>query len=140
MNFTQTACNYTEIGRETIYKKLKPDIAYELQRMTRNIYENNKVELADNKLSTYSAQKGKCAITGIFLKADMVEIHHKKPVSLGGTDDYANLTAVHKDAHKLIHASVEETIERYKLRLQLNVKQLKKLNTYRSKCNLIKLV
>lgn len=140
MNFSQEICNYTEQGRETIYKKLKPNVTTEINRLMKNIYEYNTVELADNKLSKYSAQKGNCSITGNFLYADEVEMHHKKPISLGGTDEFANLIAIHKDIHKLIHATTNQTIDRYMNKLKLNVKQLEKLNKYRKNCNLISLV
>ncbi len=139
-NFTQGICNYTEQGREMRYKKLKPDVTNEINRLIKNIYKHNTVELADNKLSKYSSQKGNCSITGNFLYADEVEIHHKKPNSLGGTDEYANLVAIHKDVHKLIHATTNKTIDRYMNKLKLNVKQLEKLNKYRKECNLINLV
>lgn len=140
MNFSQDICNYTEQGRETIYNKLKPDVTTEINRLMKNIYEYNTVELADNKISKYSAQKGNCLITGNFLYADEVEIHHKKPVSIGGTYEFANLIAIHKDIHKLIHATTTETIERYMQKLNLNVKQIEKVNKYRKECNLISLV
>lgn len=139
-NFTQETCNYTNYGRELIYKKLKSDITIEMNKFMKNIYKYNTVELADNKLSKYSAQKGNCLITGKFLYANEIEIHHKKPLSLGGTDEFDNLIAIHKDVHKLIHATTNETIDRYRNKLQLNVKQLKKLNQYRKECNLINLV
>lgn len=139
MNFSQDICNYTKQGRELIYKKLKPNVTAEINRLMENIYEYNTVELADNKLSKYSAQKGNCAITGNFLYAEEVEIHHKLPKYLGGTDEFANLIVVHKDIHKLIHATTSETIERYMQKLNLNVKQMKKLNKYRKECNLINL-
>lgn len=106
----------------------------------KNIYEYNKVELADNKPSKYSAQKGKCLITGKFLYADEVEVHHITPREIGGTDKFKNLIVIHKDAHKLIHATTNETIDRYMNKLQLNEKQVKSLNKYREKCNLINLV
>lgn len=139
MNFSQNICNYTVEGRSIIHEKLQVDIATTIQQLSKTIYEYNTLELADNKLSVYSSQRGKCAITNKFLLVDEVEFHHKTPKSLGGTDEYKNLVAIHKSVHKLIHATKIETIERYKIELQLDAKQLKKLNTYRKKCNLINL-
>ncbi|MBP1932038.1 group II intron reverse transcriptase/maturase [Ammoniphilus resinae] len=66
---------------------------------------NRSVEYMDNRLSRYSMQKGKCAITGIFLSAENVHCHHKVPVHLGGTDKFSNLIIIHKEIHTLIHAS-----------------------------------
>lgn len=140
MNFSQEISNYTEIGREFVHKKLKPEVTIEIQKLMKNIYKYNTVELADNKLSKYSAQKGKCLITSNFLYADEIEIHHITPIKRGGSDKFDNLIAVHKDIHKLIHAKTKETVNRYMNKLQLNVRQLEKLNKYRKKCNLISLV
>ena len=140
MNFKQEICNYTKNGRKIIHDELKPDITTEIHNIAKTIYEYNTVELADNKLSKYSAQKGICPVTKKFLYAYEVEFHHKKPVSLNGTDEYRNLVAVHKDVHKLIHATKNETIEKYMIKLQLNDEQLKKINKFRKECNLFNLV
>lgn len=59
---------------------------------------------------------------------------------MGGTDEFNNLVIVHKDVHKLIHATREKTIERYRNILQVDGKQLKKLNQFRKVCNLVALV
>jgi RNA-directed DNA polymerase len=59
---------------------------------------------------------------------------------MGGTDEFSNLVIVHEDVHRLIHATNEETIKRYRNILQLDGKQLKKLNQFRKVCNLIALV
>ena len=59
---------------------------------------------------------------------------------MSGTDEFKNLVIVHEDVHRLIHATNEKTIERYRNILQLDGKQLKKLNQYRNVCNLIALV
>jgi RNA-directed DNA polymerase len=59
---------------------------------------------------------------------------------MGGTDEFNNLVIVHRDVHRLMHATSENTIERYRNVLQLNGKQLKKLNQFRKVCNLVALV
>ena len=85
-------------------------------------------------------QSGKCAITGKFLVAEEVHCHHRIPRHMGGPDEFKNLVIVHRNVHKLIHATETETIERYKSLLQLDGKQLDKLNQFRKKCNLVALV
>ncbi len=47
---------------------------------------------------------------------------------------------VHENVHWLIHATDEKTILRYRSLLQLDGKQLKKLNHFRKGCNLVALV
>ena len=60
-----------------------------------------------------------------------IHCHHKVPVSNGGSDEYANLILVSKAVHILIHASSELTIEKYLKSLNLDNKQLEKLNKLR---------
>ena len=90
----------------------------------------------DNKISLYAAQYGKCAILGIVLDIEDIHCHHKLPKHLGGKDSYQNLVIVHKDVHKLIHAVKPETICKYLSKLNLDSKQLKKVNSLRKQAQL----
>lgn len=89
----------------------------------------------DNRISLYCAQFGKCAITGKLLAIGDIHCHHKRPRHLGGTDEYKNLVIVGEDVHRLIHATTPETIRKYMDKLNLDSKQLKKLNKLRSLAN-----
>ena len=89
----------------------------------------------DNRISLYCAQFGKCAVTGKLLEIGDIHCHRKLPRYLGGTDEYKNLVIVCEDVHRLIHATNPETIRKYMNRLDLDVKQLKKLNKLRSLAN-----
>ena len=60
-----------------------------------------------------------------------IRCHHKVPLENGGTDKYSNLVLVTEAVHLLIHATLEETIQKYLKQLQLNKKQLEKLNKLR---------
>ena len=87
------------------------------------------IEYADNRISLYLAQKGKCAVTGEeFTSKDEIHCHHKLPKSKGGTDDYHNLILVTETVHKLIHATNAEIIQKY---LQICKPDMKKLNVLR---------
>ena len=103
-------------------------------------YGKDNLEIADNRISRYSMQLGKCAVTGEFLISNQVHCHHKLPRHMGGTDEFNNLVIVHEGVHRLIHATSEKTIARYRNILQLDGKQLKKLNQFRKVCNLVALV
>ena len=85
----------------------------------------------DNRVSLYTAQYGKCAVTGRILWIDEIHCHHKKPVSQGGTNEYKNLVIVHEDVHKLIHATKPETISAYLKKLNLSQSQIDKINKLR---------
>jgi len=139
-NFSQDLCNYTKEGRLKLHKQLKNDVVIQINRLLKTIFYNDNLEYADNRISRYSMQSGKCAITGEFLVAEEVHCHHRIPRHMGGSDEFKNLVIVHRNVHKLIHATETETIERYKSLLQLDGKQLEKLNQFRKKCNLVALV
>ena len=122
---------YTVKGREQIHKNLAIDTATMLWLM-RNPVKCRTIEYADNRISLYAAQYGKCAVTGIPMDSHDIHCHHKVPVSNGGSDEYANLILVSKAVHILIHASSEPTIEKYLKSLNLDDKQMEKLNKLRT--------
>ena len=122
---------YTAEGRKQIHQNLKFNTSVMLWMM-RNPVKNRTVEYADNRISLFAAQYGKCAITGMQLSTDDIHCHHKVPVSKGGGDEYANLILVSKDIHTIIHASTDETIRKYLTILKLDAKQLTKLNKLRT--------
>ena len=121
---------YTVKGREQIHKNIAIDTATMLWLM-RNPVKGRTIEYADNRISLYAAQYGKCAVTGIPMDSHDIHCHHKVPVSNGGSDEYANLILVSKAVHILIHASSELTIEKYLKSLNLDNKQIEKLNKLR---------
>jgi hypothetical protein len=124
-------CSYTKEGRIGIHKNLEINMNLLLELMrTPTIGES--VEFNDNKISLYSAQKGKCAITQrVFKNTEEIHCHHKKPKAKGGTDKYANLTLVLEEVHKLIHAKKDETIKKYLEILKLTNFEIEKLNKLR---------
>lgn len=130
MNFNQEKCNYTIEGRKLIHDSLK-EISSE--RMAEIMNYNNprkSIEYCDNRISLFVGQNGKCSVTGNFLTSKNMEVHHKIPQELGGTDDYNNLTIVTYEIHKLIHATNLETINKYRDYIYNN-KVLEKLNKLR---------
>ncbi|WP_258535619.1 HNH endonuclease [Bacillus sp. 03113] len=79
----------------------------------KNNFENQSVEFNDNKISLIAGQQGKCYVTGNKLEIGNMECHHIKPKSQGGTDEYKNLVWLRYKAHKLVHSTQQETIEKY---------------------------
>ncbi len=121
---------YTAEGRKLIHKNLEINTTTMLWLM-RNPVMGKSIEYADNRISLYAAQHGKCAVTGIFMNAHDIHCHHKLPVSRGGTDCYDNLVLVDKRIHIIIHATDNETIKSYLLPLNLDNQKLAKLNKLR---------
>lgn len=123
-------CKYTPEGRAEIHKNLGINTSIMLALM-RIKEPRRSVEYMDNRISLYAAQYGRCAVTGKELWLDEIHCHHKQPLCRGGTDKYMNLVIVHRDIHRLIHATDPNTIVVYLNLFQLDKKALAKLNALR---------
>ena len=128
--------SYTPEGRAEIHKALGHEIDKNIMHyLMRNPVSNRSARYNDNRISLFCAQFGKCAVTGEKLQIGNIHCHHKRPRHLGGTDEYSNLTLVSEDVHRLIHATNPEVIRKYLKKLNLDSKQLRKLNKLRSLTN-----
>lgn len=96
-------CNFTPKGREAIHKKLDRNILPIVRYLMMNPIKGESVEYNDNRISLYSAQKGKCAITGEKLIPGNMHCHHKTPRCCKGTDAYSNLVFVTAEVHAALH-------------------------------------
>jgi len=86
------------------------------------------IEYADNRISLYNAQKGKCAVSGKEFEAtEELHCHHITPKNKGGTDEYENLILVTETVHRLIHAIKPETIAKLLNDCEPNMKKLNEL-------------
>lgn len=124
--------SYTKAGRAEIHKNLEKVDMKILHYLMRNPITYKSIEYNDNRLSLYSAQMGKCAITGKVMEIGDIHCHHKVPICRGGTDKYQNLVLVCEKVHRLIHATNSETINKLLAELNLNPKQLKMLEKLRN--------
>jgi group II intron reverse transcriptase/maturase len=123
---------YTPEGREEIHKNLGFDTGMLRALLRQEIHEQS-AEYADNRLSLFCAQYGKCAVTGQVIETlGDIHCHHKLPKDKGGKDNYQNLIIVREAVHILIHATTQPTIDKYLALLSLNKKQLAKLNKLRT--------
>ena len=122
---------YTAKGREMIHKNLAINTEAMLYLM-RNPVMGRSIEYADNRISLFAAQYGKCAITGLPMEVHEIHCHHKVPVSKGGTDEYANLILITEAVHVIIHATSETIIKQYLKNIQLDDSKLEKLNKLRT--------
>lgn len=129
-------CVYTPEGRAAVHKALEKINIPILHYLMEHPIRNESIEYNDNRLALYCAQQGKCAITGRPLEIGDIHCHHKVRRADGGNDSYSNLILVCRDAHILLHAMWESTIEYYVEKLALNAKQKDKLNRLRKRLNL----
>jgi hypothetical protein len=135
----RSICQYTVEGREGLHDNLRINVSLMRQLMRQPLYDKS-AEYADNRISLFSAQWGKCAVTGSdFQCVADIHCHHKLQRQNGGSDKYENLVLVLEPVHKLIHATQIDTIEKYLSILQLNNAQRKKLNVLREKAELFPL-
>ena len=136
MNKKRSICSYTAEGRKGIHDNLRINVSLMLQLMRQPLY-NRSAEYADNRISLFSAQWGKCAVTGQdFQILPDIHCHHKIPRKNGGGDAYENLVLVLEPVHRLIHATRDESIQKYLKILNLDKKQVRKLNELREKAGL----
>ena len=135
----RAVCPYTPEGRIGLHDNLRVNTKLLLEMMRQPLYDRS-AEYADNRLSLFSAQWGRCAVTGIeFSAVSEIHCHHKKLRSNGGSDKYENLVLVLAPVHKLIHAQKPETIAYYLKLLKLNPAQLEKVNGLRKQAGILEI-
>jgi len=132
----RSICCYTAEGRKGLHDNLRINIPLMLALMRQPLY-GRSAEYADNRISHFTAQWGRCAVTGQeFRGTAEIHCHHITPREQNGDDKYANLVLVLESVHKLIHAATPDTISKYRSLLSLNKEQLAKLNNLRKEAKL----
>ena len=127
----RTVNPYTPEGRKGLHDNLRVNTVLMGKLMAQNSGSRS-IAYTDNRISLFSAQWGKCAVTGQkFYCVEDIHCHHKLPKHMGGTDAYANLVLILEPVHRLIHATSEATIHKYLNMLNLSDKQLAKVNQLR---------
>lgn len=132
-------CPYTPQGRIKIHSNLRINTNL-LRQVMKQPLSNHSIEYTDNRISLFSAQYGRCYITGrYFRNIDEIHCHHKTSRANGGNDKYDNLVLVLQDVHILIHSKDDSTIIKYLKILDLTMEHIKKLNELRQMLNLKKI-
>lgn len=129
--FNAKICNYTVEGRKIKHDGLTKVDMKTLKHIMENPIIYRSIEYNDNRISLYSAQGGRCAITGLELKVDNMHCHHKNPRSKGGTDKYQNLIYLIDDIHLLIHSNKGTTQKRIIQQYSLTEEMMDKINMLR---------
>ena len=89
------------------------------------------LEMADNAVSRYISQKGKCAVTHEPLSVDDMVCQHIIPPHGYRNDTYMNIILLSKDVSKLVLAESQKSIQRYISRLKLSKEMQEKVNKLR---------
>ncbi len=107
-------------------------VSFEVMKyMMENAKSYPTLEMADNALSRYIAQKGKCAVTHEPLSVYDMVCQHIKPVKGERNDTYRNLIIISADVSKLILAENKKTIRRMVRTLSLTAEMQDKVNKLR---------
>jgi hypothetical protein len=123
-------------GRVGLHDNLRINTDLMLMLM-RNPPMNASIEYADNRISLFSAQWGKCAVTGKeFQGLQDIYCHHINPYLRYGRDRYANLILICENVYNLITAVDPRAIKQYLLICNLNDEQIDKVNVLRKKSGL----
>ena len=123
---------YSVRGREGFHDNLRINTALMLELMRSST--DGTIELADNRLSLFSAQEGKCAVTGEpFNGPDEIYCHHIVPKTSGGTDAYQNLILIKTAVIPLLQEAENELLKQYVKELGLKKKGIGKVNQLRHK-------
>lgn len=126
-------CLYTPQGRKIVHDNIGYHLPLLYQIRNTKPY-NYSIEMYDNRISLYSAQQGKCYVTGeVFREMSDIHCHHKKQKSKGGDDSYKNLVLICENVHTLIHASKTEIMLKYLEEINPKSEQLRKINYLRFK-------
>lgn len=133
----RSICSYTKAGRQGLHDNLEVLNKQVAWKMMREPALGRSTEYADNRISLFFAQYGKCAVTGNpFQSPEEIHCHHRVPRHKGGTDKYSNLVLITDQVHRLLHATKEETLRFYMDLLKLSKPQLQKLNRLRDMAGL----
>lgn len=127
----QNIHNYDKIGRKEIHKDLDPEMKWVFKYLSKHPLMNESVELNDNRLSLYSAQQGKCRITGMPLGLDM-KVHKITPNKQDETNNYNNLILVSPKVFNMINTkNPKEVYVLFGTQL-IYFKHLSRINKFRS--------
>ena len=114
------------------YSDIENCISYDVMKyMMGNAHLYPTLEMADNALSRYIAQKGKCAVTHNALSITDMVCTHIKPCKGERNDTYRNLIILSKDVSKLVEATENKVIKKLLQNLTLTVEMQEKINKLR---------
>ena len=114
------------------YSDIENCISFEVMRhMMENAHRYPTLEMADNALSRYIAQKGKCAVTHNALTVEDMVCEHIKPVKGERNDTYRNLIILSKEISDLVGAEKSNKIDKILKNLSLTKEMQDKINKLR---------
>lgn len=114
------------------YSDIENCISFDVMKyMMENAHLYPTLEMADNALSRYIAQKGKCAVTHTVLSVSDMVCVHIKPCKGERNDTYRNLIILSKDVSEVVRATNPAKIGKLLADLHLTEEMKEKINKLR---------
>lgn len=130
-------CSYTVDGRALIHTDLKLDYVV-MKGLREQMSDTHSIEYHDCKMSLFSAQKGKCAISGEeFTDATEIVAWLKKPKYMGGYERYKNMILIHKKYQGLMEKRPLSELKALAKTLKTTKKMITKINNLREQASLL---
>lgn len=132
-----TVCSYTAEGRTLIHTDLSLNRTI-LKGLREEASQGRSTEFMDSRISLYSAQRGKCAISGeLFENASDIACWMKIPKEQGGAERYQNMTLINKMYLELLHDLSQESLKAWTDNLEMTKKMIDKVNSLRKQAGLL---
>ena len=130
-------CSYTSDGRELIHTELKINRSI-LKGLREQLPKSHSTEYYDCRISLFSAQKGKCAVSGDeFVNVEDIATWLKMPKELGGYERYKNMTLIHKKYQSLLGEQPLSELKALTKQLKTTKKMMIKINSLREQAGLL---
>ena len=130
-------CSYTSDGRKLIHTELKINRSI-LKGLREQLPKSHSTEYYDCRISLFSAQKGKCAVSGDeFVNVEDIATWLKMPKELGGYERYKNMTLIHKKYQSLLGEQPISELKALTKQLKTTKKMMIKINSLREQAGLL---
>ena len=129
-------CSYTPEGRELIHTNLSLNKAV-MHGLKDDRITDHSIEYTDSRISLFSAQQGKCAISGeVFTNSSTIECWFKKAKEQGGEERYRNMILIHKKSLPLLQKTPQKELKALTKTLEITKKMISKINSLREQVGL----
>ena len=136
MAMPSAVCSYTAEGRKIIHSNLNLNNSV-LSALRNQKSLGRSTEYMDCRLSLFSAQRGKCAISGIeFEEASEIVGWLKTPKESGGVERYKNMILIHKNFLSFLSEAPTDVLTDLIKTLKMNKKMISKINSLREQAGL----
>ena len=136
MAMKSAVCSYTAEGRKIIHSNLNLNNSV-LSALKNEKSHGRSTEYMDSRLSLFSAQRGKCAISGLeFTNASEIVGWLKTPKEFGGGERYKNMILIHKNFLSFLSEAPIDMLSDLAKTLRMNKKMISKINSLREQAGL----